>query len=235
MKATSFVFKVLAVLASLATLTMFFLPFVTLTTADGAVTLKGIEVAFGSTQSYAGAQINTYKAAWYAFAFVTSALSVVFSALCFKKKGSGYASVAFSLVTMISMIVFACTSTHLVDWRPLPETGVSFTLGLGFIVALVASIAAFAISVASLLITDYAVVKESNGAKLTIPRRVVNFLKDYKSEIKKVVWPSRKTVVKNTAIVLIMCVVVGLYIAVLDFGLANLIGLVLGVDLYQIG
>ena len=78
-------------------------------------------------------------------------------------------------------------------------------------------------------------VKESNGAKLTIPRRVVNFLKDYKSEIKKVVWPSRKTVVKNTAIVLIMCVVVGLYIAVLDFGLANLIGLILGVDLYQIG
>lgn len=235
MKATSFVFKVLTVLASLATLTMFFLPFVTLTTADGSITLKGIEVAFGSTQSYAGAEINTYKAAWYAFAFVLSAFSVVFSALCFKKKGSGYASVGFSFATMLCMIVFVCNASHFVDWRPLPDTGVSFALGLGFIVSLIASIAAFVISVASLLITDYAVVKESNGAKLTIPRRFVNFLKDYKSEIKKVVWPSRKTVVRNTAVVLIMCLVVGLYIAILDFGLANLIGLVLGVDLYQIG
>ena len=75
-------------------------------------------------------------------------------------------------------------------------------------------------------------VKESNGAKLSIPRRFVNFLKDYKSEIKKVVWPSRQTVVRNTIIVLVMCLIVGAYIAILDFGLANLIGLVLGVDLY---
>ena len=233
MKATSLVLKVLTVLASLATLTMFFLPFATLT-ADGNVVLKGIEVAFGSTQSYAGASINTYKGAWYALAFVLSALSVVFAALCFKKKGSGYASVIFSFATMISMIVFASTPTHFIDWRPIAASDLSLKVEIGFTVALIASIAALVVSVASLLVTDYVVVKESNGAKLSIPRRFVNFFKDYKSEIKKVVWPSRQTVVRNTIIVLVMCLIVGAYIAILDFGLANLIGLVLGVDLYKV-
>ena len=41
----------------------------------------------------------------------------------------------------------------------------------------------------------------------------------------------RETVVKNTIIVLVMCAIVGIYVAALDFGLAKLIGLILGLDL----
>jgi preprotein translocase subunit SecE len=232
MKTSSLCFKILTVLVSLVTLTLFFFGFASIVTSEGTYTLTGFQVAFGSTQTYAGTQINTYKGAWYAFAFILTALSVVFSAFFFKKKGSGYASVGFSAAAMINMIVLYCSSTgKFLDWRPFDDV-VSLNKESCFTIALIASIATFVISVVSLLVTDYVMVKESNGAKLTIPHRIANFFKDYKSEIKKVVWPSRNTVVKNTAVVLVMCAIVGIYIAVLDFGLANLIGLILGVDLY---
>ncbi len=228
MKTLSKVFKVLTVLLSLGLVTLFFFPLFSVVTEAGSVPLSGFEIAFGSTKTVGGNVVNTYKGAWYAFAFVVSALSLVFSALCFKKKGSGYASVGFSFAAMISMIVFASFPSHFVDWRPLAKTGMQNEL---FPVALIVAIAAFVISVVSLLVTDYAEVMESKGAKLTIPRRIANFFKDYKSEIKKVVWPSRETVVKNTLIVLVMCAIVGIYVAALDFGLAKLIGLILGLDL----
>ncbi|MBQ1989446.1 MAG: preprotein translocase subunit SecE [Clostridia bacterium] len=86
------------------------------------------------------------------------------------------------------------------------------------------------VSLAHLLIDDYIEVKESNGVKLTIPKRIVRFFRDYKSEVKKIVWPGLNEVVKNTAIVLIMCLIIGVLIWVIDFGLAELLDLVLGVQ-----
>ncbi|MBQ8267761.1 MAG: preprotein translocase subunit SecE [Clostridia bacterium] len=59
-------------------------------------------------------------------------------------------------------------------------------------------------------------------------QRVIGFLKDYKSEIKKIVWPGIKDVAKNTAIVLIMCLIVGAFIWLLDLGIGKLIELILG-------
>ncbi|MBR5222811.1 MAG: preprotein translocase subunit SecE [Clostridia bacterium] len=67
----------------------------------------------------------------------------------------------------------------------------------------------------------------SNGTKKTILYRVIHFLRDYKSEIKKIVWPNYKEVIKNTGIVLIMCAVVGVLIWAVDFGLGKLIELIL--------
>jgi preprotein translocase subunit SecE len=52
------------------------------------------------------------------------------------------------------------------------------------------------------------------------------FLKEVKAELKKVVWPSRKEVVKLTIIVVIVSIIIGAYIGVLDFiftGLMNLL------------
>ncbi|MBQ7105929.1 MAG: preprotein translocase subunit SecE [Clostridia bacterium] len=59
-------------------------------------------------------------------------------------------------------------------------------------------------------------------------KRVIRFLRDYKSEVKKIVWPSLKDVVKNTLIVLIICVIIGVFIWLADFGLAKLLDLILG-------
>ena len=46
--------------------------------------------------------------------------------------------------------------------------------------------------------------------------KVVKFFKEVKSEMKKVAWPSRKQVVKNTLIVMAVVVLIGLFIWVLD-------------------
>ncbi len=80
-----------------------------------------------------------------------------------------------------------------------------------------------------MFVADYAEVLESHGAKLPILKRMKNFFKDYKSEITKIVWPSRKTVVKNVIVVLIMCLLVGAFIWVLDWALAQLLSLILGI------
>ena len=42
--------------------------------------------------------------------------------------------------------------------------------------------------------------------------KVVKFFKEVKSEMKKVAWPSRKQVVKNTLIVMAVVVLIGLFI-----------------------
>ncbi|HBJ11102.1 MAG TPA: preprotein translocase subunit SecE [Ruminococcaceae bacterium] len=96
---------------------------------------------------------------------------------------------------------------------------------------LITAIALFvftACAVAYLLIDDYIEVKESSGSKLTILKRIARFFRDYKSEVKKIVWPGWKDVLKNTLIVLIMCVLVGVFIWLVDFGLGRLLELILG-------
>ena len=67
---------------------------------------------------------------------------------------------------------------------------------------------------------------EEGSGKLTIPKRIVKFLKDYKSEFKKIVWPNFRTVMKNTLIVFLMCAAVGLFIWLIDFGLDALLKLI---------
>lgn len=59
--------------------------------------------------------------------------------------------------------------------------------------------------------------KEKANAKK--PNRVVKFFKDLKSELKKVVWPNRKTVVNNTGIVLAVMLIVGLFLTGVDTAL----------------
>lgn len=46
---------------------------------------------------------------------------------------------------------------------------------------------------------------------------ISRFFREYKSEVKKIVWPDFRTVVKNTVVVLVMCVVIGIGIWLTDF------------------
>ncbi|MBQ8588383.1 MAG: preprotein translocase subunit SecE [Clostridia bacterium] len=46
--------------------------------------------------------------------------------------------------------------------------------------------------------------------------KIVKFFKEVKSEMKKVVWPSKKQVVNNTLIVIAAVVIIGIIIAVFD-------------------
>ncbi len=57
--------------------------------------------------------------------------------------------------------------------------------------------------------------------------RLVKSFKDTKGEIKKVVWPSKKQVINNTAVVLVSCLLVGAFIWLLDGALSGLVNLLL--------
>ena len=56
------------------------------------------------------------------------------------------------------------------------------------------------------------------------------FLRDVKCEIKKVVWPTPKSVFKNTGVVLATIIVMGLFIFCLDTVFINLLKLVMDVS-----
>ncbi|MBQ6674783.1 MAG: preprotein translocase subunit SecE [Ruminococcus sp.] len=56
---------------------------------------------------------------------------------------------------------------------------------------------------------------------------IAKYFRDLKSELKKVVWPSRQQVVNNTGVVLVTMAVLGLFLAGVDLGLGQLLDLVL--------
>lgn len=60
-------------------------------------------------------------------------------------------------------------------------------------------------------------------------KAVAKFIRETKAEIKKIVWPTPKQTFKNTGLVLLAMLVVGVVIFGLDFGLEKLLGLVMHV------
>ena len=58
---------------------------------------------------------------------------------------------------------------------------------------------------------------------------IKKYLKDLRSEIKKVVWPSRKQVVNNTSIVMTVMVIMGMFLFAIDTGLAAAIKALLSI------
>ena len=59
--------------------------------------------------------------------------------------------------------------------------------------------------------------------------RAGKFFKDCKGEIKKIVWPTPKTVFKNVGVVLVTIIILALFIFLLDTVFMNLLGLVMEV------
>jgi len=56
---------------------------------------------------------------------------------------------------------------------------------------------------------------------------VKQFLREVKTELKKVTWPSRKDTLSGTVIVLVTVFVIAFFLGVVDSGLSNLIKMVL--------
>jgi len=68
--------------------------------------------------------------------------------------------------------------------------------------------------------------KSQKEKKPSIFQKLARFVKDIYSELKKVLWPSRKQVINNTLTVIITCLVLGGVIWILDFALGQLYTLV---------
>ena len=68
---------------------------------------------------------------------------------------------------------------------------------------------------------------EATAQKKKSGNRITRYFREVKSEMKKVVWPSRKQVVNNTIVVIAAVLVIGIIIWVLDavfqFGLFQFI------------
>lgn len=228
MKTLNRICQILAIVFGVASLVLFFTRFATVISGGNEVNLVGAQLGFGGKVTVAGTEYKMAKSSDILFCFILTVLSAVFGIVSFKSKKLRYAAPFVGIIDAVYMLVIALSNPFsFVDKRPLPDvTAVSYA---PFVLITAILLFAFtAAAVAYLLVDDYLEVKASNGSKLTIPKRIVHFFRDYKSEIKKIVWPGWKDVVKNTVIVLIMCLIIGALIWLIDFGLGRLLELILG-------
>ncbi len=230
MKTVNRICQILSVIFAAVSLVLFFTPFATITTTGGETTMVGAALGFGANTEIAGVKYDMARSADILFCFWLAAIGLVLNIFSFKSKKVRYFAPAVALGSGIYMLVIALSNAaNFVDARPLTTSlgvkGIEYASSVLFtaIALLLCAVAA----AAYLLIDDYIEVMQSKGAKRTIIKRVIGFLKDYKSEVKKIVWPGIKDVAKNTAIVLIMCLIVGAFIWLLDLGLGKLIELIL--------
>ena len=56
----------------------------------------------------------------------------------------------------------------------------------------------------------------------------IQFLKEVRVELKKVVWPTRKDTIGSTSVVLVVVIIVSVFLGLVDLGLSRLIRIVLG-------
>ena len=230
MKTVNRICQILSIIFAVVSLILFFTPFATIATNNGDVSMVGAALGFGSKIDLAGTEYDMAKSADILFCFWLTVLGVVLSVFSFKSKKVRYFAPAVALGTGIYMLVIALSdATKFVDARPLTTTiGVTSIEYASSVLLTAIALLLFAVAAAAyLLIDDYIEVTQSKGAKRTILKRVIGFFKDYKSEIKKIVWPGFKDVAKNTGIVLAMCLIVGAFIWLLDLGLGKLIELIL--------
>ncbi len=69
--------------------------------------------------------------------------------------------------------------------------------------------------------------EKKKAEKKGIWKTIVQFLRDVRIEMKKVIWPSRQEVINYTIVVLVTVTVVATFILLLDFGLSKLLQLII--------
>jgi preprotein translocase subunit SecE len=228
MKFVGNILRVLAAVLAIAVLAAFFFPFVDVALSSAKENMNGFECTFGSDLSATlGDGMTTYKSGYYLGSLVLTILTAAATVVAFfsKKKGWYGTAIVTGIINCILLVSFISKgATAYVDMGHV--TGATVTYALGLTLAVVAAIASTVMCVAGVLVTDAAECKESG--KLTIIQKVLKFLREYKSELKKVVWPGPRSVVKNTLVVLGVCGVALLIIWLVDMGLFKLFELCFG-------
>ncbi len=226
MKAATMICRVFTALLAVAMLAIFFFGIVEVTGPEGTFSLSGSQLAFGSkVTSDSNVELDFFRSSWYLFTMIFVTLGAICACCSFKWKGATVGGLVTGAVSMTMMLVFSFSKVEkFVDHRPMVVstlTNIEFTVMAAALT--ICAIAFVVFSIITIFVNDYAEVLESNGAKKTLVKRFISFIREYKSEIKKIRWPDLKTVTKNTIIVLIVCAVVGAFIWLLDFGLGSLI------------
>ena len=222
MKAVNKISQILAIVFSAAAVVLFFMPFAEIATQTGATNFIGAELAFGTKIEGVG---QLYKSSHILFCFILTVVSVLFAGLTFKFKKIRYWAPAVALADAIYMLVIALSRPGMfIDSRPLVITAAPVYT----IFVLLTSLALFVAAVfgACHLFVDDRIMVLEGKAKKTILQRLIATLRDYKSELKKIVWPGRNDVIKNTLVVLVICLIIGIFIWLVDFGLGSLMNFI---------
>ena len=69
---------------------------------------------------------------------------------------------------------------------------------------------------------------ENTASKPSLVSKVKDFFKSIKGEFKKIVWPSKGNVIKNTSVVIAYCILIGVIVYLLDMLFTWLFNLVVG-------
>ncbi len=65
--------------------------------------------------------------------------------------------------------------------------------------------------------------EKGESAVSRITGKTGQFLRDAKTELKKVKWPTRKELLASTAVVIVLTILIALYLGLVDFGLIKII------------
>lgn len=63
--------------------------------------------------------------------------------------------------------------------------------------------------------------------KVSPPKRVMSYLREVKSDLKKITWPAPKQTLNNTIIVLVSLACAGALISAIDFVFAQIVALII--------
>ncbi|MFO8088343.1 MAG: preprotein translocase subunit SecE [Desulfatiglandaceae bacterium] len=61
-----------------------------------------------------------------------------------------------------------------------------------------------------------------------IVSKSIQFVREAKTELKKVKWPTKKELLASTAVVIVLSLLVAFYLGLIDFGLIKIIKLIVG-------
>jgi preprotein translocase subunit SecE len=70
-------------------------------------------------------------------------------------------------------------------------------------------------------------IKESLTGIKGIIEKIIQFFREVRIEIKKISWPQRNETIASTSIVIIIVLVIGLFLGIVDVGLARIIKIIL--------
>jgi preprotein translocase subunit SecE len=65
------------------------------------------------------------------------------------------------------------------------------------------------------------------AASVGLPQKVSSFLKEFKTEMKKVTWPGRKETVSSTVVVIVTVLFIVAFLGLVDFALGRIVQSVL--------
>lgn len=230
MNAINKICRFLTLILGIGALVLFFFPFTTLTVGGKPVDITAAQAAFGTSVSVAGKSISLYRSSYYLLTFILTAFATVMAGVAaFTKKGKGsrVASFVSALIAGVLMLVIACSKvTKYLDYRPLtPDTASGMSYATVALITAIVILLCAVIGIIAWLVNDYLEVLASGG-RLTIRQKVVKFIREMISEIKKIVWPGPKTVFRNSVIVLVLCLLLGAFIWVVDFALGSLVNFI---------